>query len=277
MLHDRRMRVLVDYLNASDAFPGVDVAGGISYFLWDRDNEGNCEVTTIHQGEAIGPVARRLDEFDIFVRRAPSVDILHKIWPGGPAHEQSMAALVSSRMAFGYATNNRGQPSKSGLTHPVELISSATKETYHEWVERSSVQTNADWINEWKATVGGAAPAGGRPDKDGRYYGLSSIKVLPPETICTESYLVAGHFATEREAIFLANYMRTRFVRFLVSLRAVTQHVTKGSFSFVPIQDFNQRWTDIELYEKYGITPEEIAFIESVTRPMELDETFSYE
>ena len=179
-----------------------------------------------------------------------------------------MGSMVSVRKAFGFATNDRGQSSTTGLKEPVELVSSATSKTHHEWVERSAVSTNDDWIDEWKATVGGAAPAGGRPDKEGRYYGLSSIRVLPPRAICTESYLVAGHFATESEALSLQSYLRTRFVRFLVSLRAVTQHVTRGSFAFVPIQEFTKDWTDIDLYAKYSITPDEIAFIESMVRPM---------
>ncbi len=269
MLKDRRLRVIVDYLNASDAFPGVDIAGGISYFLWDRDHEGDCNVTTIHRGVSIGPVARRLDEFDVFVRHAPSVAVLHKVWPNGPVSEQSMATMVSARKAFGFATNDRGQPSVKGLKDPIELVSSVTSNNYHEWVERSSVLTNQEWVDAWKATVGGAAPAGGRPDKEGRYYGLSSIRVLPPLKVCTESYLVAGHFWSESEALALTNYLRTRFVRFLVSLRAVTQHVTRGSFAFVPIQNFTRSWTDMDLYQKYGINQEEIEFIEAMVRPMD--------
>lgn len=273
MLHDRRLRVLVDYLNANDAFPGVDVAGGITYFLWDRNHDGDCNVTTVHRGEEVGPVLRQLDEFDVFIRHAPSVEILHKVWPNGPIHNQSMASRVSARKAFGFATNNRGKPSTAGLQSPVELFSSVTTEKYHEWVDRADVQSNSDWIDEWKATVGGAAPAGGRPDKDGRYYGLSSIRVLSPLTVCTESYLVAGHFPNKSEAEALSNYMRSRFVRFLVSLRAVTQHVTRGSFAFVPIQDFTRAWSDNDLYEKYGLTKTEQAFIESLVRPMEPEES----
>jgi site-specific DNA-methyltransferase (adenine-specific) len=272
MLHDRHMRVLVDYLDASDAFPGVDIAGGITYFLWNRDNEGDCDVTTVHRGESIGPTARRLDEFDVFVRHAPSVAILHKVWPKGPVHEKSLAAMVSVRNAFGFATNARGQSSAKGLKDPVELVSSVTSDSRQEWVDRSAVSMNANWIDKWKATFGGAAPAGGRPDKDGRYYGLSSIRVLPPRTVCTESYLVAGHFAKKSEALALDGYLRTRFVRFLISLRAVTQHVTRGSFAFVPTQDFTRTWTDTDLYAKYGITAKEVAFIESMVRPMENDD-----
>lgn len=268
MLGDRRVRKLVDFVNASDAFPGVDVAGGVSYFLWDRDSEGDCLVTTVSKGEFIGPVSRRLDEFDVFVRHAPSVQILHKVWPNGPVNELSMGSQVAARMAFGFATNDRGQPSRSGLREPVELVSSATTATNREYVEQGTVLTNSGWIGQWKSTVGGAAPAGGRPDRDGKYYGLSSIRVLPPGVVCTESYLVAGHFDNEVEARNLDAYLRTRFVRFLISLRAVTQHVTRGSFAFVPVQDYSKKWLDEDLYGKYGITEDEVAFIESMVRPM---------
>jgi len=269
MLSDQRLSALVDFVNASDAFPGVDVAGGISYFLWDRDHRGDCNVTTYHRGEPIGPVRRRLNEFDVFVRHAPSAAILHKVWPNGPLQEESMGSRVSARKAFGFASNDRGHADCSTLTNPVELVSSATTPTHHEWVERDAISANLAWVDQWKSTVGGAAPAGGRPDKEGRYYGLSSVRVLPPGTVCTESYVVAGHFSTRDEADNLDGYLRTRFTRFLVSLRAVTQHVTRGSFAFVPAQDFSRPWTDADLYEMYGITDEEIAFIESMVRPME--------
>jgi hypothetical protein len=271
MLQDRRLRVMVDYLNASDAFPGVDIAGGITYFLWDSEHQGNCEVTTIHRGEKLGPVSRKLDEFDVFIRHAPSVEILHKIWSNGPVHEESMASMVSARKAFGFATNDRGKASKDGIIDPVELVSSASSSSYKEWIDRSGVTSNASWVDRYKATVGGAAPAGGRPDKDGRYYGLSTIRVLPPKTVCTESYLVAGTFEDEQQANSLANYMRTKFVRFLVSLRAVTQHVTRGSFLFVPIQDFSKNWSDEELYRKYELSADEINFIDDFVRPMEIN------
>ena len=269
MLNDRRLRVLHDFLDASDAFPGVDIAGGITYFLWDRDNPGDCSVTTTHHGVQVGPVARRLDEFDVFVRHAPSVEILHKVWRKGLLLERSMASVVSARNAFGFPTNARGDVVADGLTDAIELVTSKTSATSRQWVERKSVGSNAQWIDSWKATFGGAAPAGGRPDKDGRYYGLSSIRVLPPGTVCTESYLVAGAFATREEADSLDSYLRTKFVRFLISLRAVTQHVTRGSFSFVPLQAWDRPWTDELLFDQYGLSDDERAFIASMVRPMD--------
>ena len=271
MLNDHRIRVLVDFLNASDAFPGVDVAGGITYFLWNKKRSSHCQVTTIHQGKVDGPVLRKLNEFDVFIRQASSVSILHKVWPNGVEPKQSMADAVSSRSAFGYPSNARGDASASSIDNPIELISSATKANYSEWVGRSGVRFNKGWIDKWKATFGGATPAGGRPDKSGMYYGLSSIRILPPQTVCTESYLVAGAFDNQEGAVSLDSYLRTKFVRFLISLRAVTQHVTKSSFTFVPIQDWSRPWTDAMLYERYQLTPDEIEFVENIVRPMELD------
>ncbi len=269
MLNDTRLRALTDFINASEAFPGVDVAGGVSYFLWVRDNPGLCAVTTHNRGIISGPIDRILNEFDVFVRHATSVQILHKIWPNGVMPEKAMSSQVSARKAFGFATNDRGLPSQAGLRRPIELVSSATSETHREWVEFSEITTNANWVNQWKSTVGGAAPAGGRPDKDGRFYGLSSIRVLPPDVVCTESYIVAGHFDEAEQAENLDAYLKTKFVRFLISLRAVTQHVTRGSFGFVPIQDWTVRLTDEELYSRYSLDAEEIEFIEALIRPME--------
>lgn len=272
MLNDSRIRAFTDFINASEAFPGVDVAGGVSYFLWVRDSPGMCAVTTHNRGQISGPVDRVLNEFDVFVRHSTAVDILHKIWPSGVVQEDAMASQVSARKAFGFATNDRGSTTPTGLQHPIELVSSATTSSHREWVDISAVTTNNDWVHQWKATVGGAAPAGGRPDKDGRFYGLSTIRVLPPSVVCTESYIVAGHFDEERDAQNVDAYLRTKFVRFLVSLRAVTQHVTRGSFGFVPIQDWTKRLTDKDLYSQYDLSVDEVTFIESLIRPMGSDD-----
>ena len=136
------------------------------------------------------------------------------------------------------------------------------------FIERSAIPRNVEWVDQWKVIVGGAVPAGGRPDKEGRYYGLIGVRVLPPGTACTETYLVANRFQTETEAINFAGYLRTKFVRFLVSLRTNTHHLYSERFAFVPDIAMNRMWTDHELYRKYGLSADEIAFIESMIRPM---------
>ena len=99
---------------------------------------------------------------------------------------------------------------------------------------------------------------------------FSRIELMKPGSVCTESYLVIGPFKTKSEAQRAASYLRTRFVRFLVSTILLTQNISKSMFEFVPLQDFSTDWTDSDLFKKYGITKDEIAFIESMIRPMEL-------
>ena len=109
----------------------------------------------------------------------------------------------------------------------------------------------------------------GRPDKNGQRRNFSTMDILPPETVCTETYIVIDCFDTEQKAKNLMAYLKTRFVRFLVAQLAATQHLSKATFGIVPVQDFTEEWTDEKLYRKYELTEDEIAFIESTIRVME--------
>lgn len=266
MLSDDRIRSLTDYIDSDEAFPGVDIAGGVSYFLWSRDYRGTCTVTTIVRGNRSLPTERRLDEYDVFVRHSNAISILHKIWPDGPKGDLALAAKVSGRKAFGYATTARGASTAEGIANPVTLVSSGGEG----FVARADVSMNAGWIDKWKATVSRAAPAGGRPDKEGRYYGLSSIRIIPPGYVTTEAYPVVGAFDSELEAARMCAYLKSRFVRFLLSLRAANQSVTRSSFAFVPDLPMDRVWTDEALFEKYGVSLGERTYIESLVRPMDL-------
>ena len=101
---------------------------------------------------------------------------------------------------------------------------------------------------------------------------LSIVDILPPRTICTETYIVCGVFETKRDAMRLAQYLRTRFTRFLVSQLSFSQDITKDRFYFVPLLSMNTDWTDEILYKRYGLTKAEIEFIESKIRPMEAED-----
>lgn len=267
MLSDDRLREIIDFVDSDEAFPGVDIAGGVSYFLWDRDSRGLCAVTTILRGRRSTSRPRRLDEFDVFVRHSDAISILNKVWPDGPDASASLGAKVSGRKAFGFATTDRGLPTASDVAEPVVLLSSGGEG----YVARDSVTSNANWIDKWKATVSRAAPAGGRPDKHGRYYGLSSIRVIPPGTVTTEAYPVVSAFDTELEAERMCAYLRSLLVRFLLTLRAANQSVTRSTFNFVPNLPMDREWTDLALFERFGISEEEQAYIESLVRPMEID------
>jgi hypothetical protein len=253
MLSDKRMRSIVDYPKLYEAFPGVKIRGGISYFLWDREHDGPCTVETIWDGQPTGPaVARHLDAYDILVRRNESVPILEKV---KAKREATLETKVSTGKPFGLRTFFHGKPIATGIKKPVKLYGSQRIS----WIERKDISTNPEWIDEWKVLM--TAVQGTSAAIETKF--LSKPIIAEPGTACTETYLVAGHFDDETKAINYAKYLRTRFVRFLVSLRKSTQHATRDVYAFVPDLPTTREWTDPQLYKRYGLTIDEIAFIES--------------
>jgi site-specific DNA-methyltransferase (adenine-specific) len=257
-LKDHRFIKLVDFPQLYDVFPGVKIRGGISYWLWGREHNGGCEVTTMIGNEVVGkPVVRALDAYDVLVRRNESVVILDKVmkYKDGTGAEERLSESVSARKPFGL-TNQRGKDTPSGLKDPV-LVYGNQQTSY---MERSKITANQDWINKWKVLLVKAHGTSGRDDVTI----LGEPVVAGPGTACTETYLVIGLCANEREAKNLAAYMRTRFVRFLVSLRKITQNITRDSYKFVPKLKMDREWTDQELYERYKISKDQVKFIESL-------------
>lgn len=253
MLSDKRLRNIVDFPKLYEAFPGVKIRGGISYFLWDREHHGPCTVQTIWDGQPTGPaVARHLDAYDILVRRNEAVPILEKV---RAKSEPTLDLRVSSQKPFGLRTFFHGKPDAQGMREPVKLFGSQKIS----WVERSEIPTNAAWIDRWKVLM--TRVQGTSAAVETKF--LSKPIVAEPGTACTESYLVAGLFDTEQEATNYAGYLRTRFVRFLVSLRKSTQDAPRHVYGFIPDLPLDQEWTDAKLYERYALTKEEIAFVES--------------
>jgi len=256
MLNDNRIRKLVDFENASEVIPGVDIAGGICYFLWDRDKRGDCEVTNVHNGNEV-KATRPLNEFETFIRHSEAVSIVRKVMA---KNERRMNEQVSSRKPFGLPTNAR--PQKSG-----DLILRWQKGEGP--YKRSDITVGTDMIDQWKVITSYVGyDHAGNPGSDGRRRVFSKIDILPPGTICTETYLVVGSFKKKKDAENLIAYMQTRFFRFLVAQFMYSHHITKDSYAYVPVLDMSVRWTDEALYKRYGLTKEEIAFIESKIRPM---------
>ena len=253
MLSDKHLRSIVDFPKLYEGFPGVKIRGGVSYFLWDRQHSGPCSVQTMWDGQPTGPaVVRHLDAYDILVRRNEAVPILEKVLTKDKA---TLSNRVSSQKPFGLRTFFHGKPKPDGLKNPIKLFGSQ-KVT---WVERSDVPTNTAWIDKWKVLM--TRVQGTSAAIETKF--LSKPIIAEPGTACTESYIVAGHFDSEAEAKHYASYLRTRFARFLVSLRKPTQDAARGVYGFVPELPLDQEWTDAKLYKRYGLTPEEIAFIES--------------
>lgn len=264
MLGDRRIRVLVDYPNASELFPSVEIKGGVCYFLWDRDNPGACSTTMVRGSTVLGPTDRDLAELDVFVRDSRALPILRKVL----AHkDEALSDLVSARDPFGPAlsSNFKGYRKGKRQSGDLKLYMNTRTARVQRWVEPSVVTKNVDAVHKWKVLFPKAGSDGGQKLPD---VVLGKPLVAEPRSVCTLTYLFIGPFDEEGQAQSAISYVRTRFVRFLVSLRKISQDTTRGSFDWVPQQSWDREWNDEELYEKYGITDEEQAYIAEMVKEM---------
>ena len=259
MLEDRRIRTLVDYERMDDVFPGVDFEGGVCFFLRDRDNEGDCAVTSISGDEEVGPVLRKLNEYDVFVRDSRALTILRKIRALGGA---SIIDILSVDKEFGWTSNFDGFHEKR-KPNDVALYYNRKGKRLIGWIDRKDVNKSSHLIDTWKVMI--PAAYGERGTRPAIVLGPSLIAGSP--SVCTQTFLFFC-VGSEEEAKSLNSYLRTRLFRFLVSLRKITQHATRSTYTWVPQQAWNHIWTDEELYKKYGLTKDDIAFIESRIRPL---------
>jgi site-specific DNA-methyltransferase (adenine-specific) len=260
MLEDRRMRKLVDYERMDQVFPGVDFEGGVSFFLWERDHNGPCEVTTVFGDETIGPVERNLSEHDVLVRDIRALKILQKVLSAG---ESSITDILSVDKEFGWTSNFDGFHEKK-KTNDVELHYNRKGKRLIGYINRKDVSKSPHLIDKWKVMVPQAY--GERGARPAMVLGPSYIARLP--SVCTQTFLFF-YVDLKKEAVNLQSYLCTRFFRFLVSLRKITQHATRSTYTWVPQQKWDCTWTDEALYEKYKLSKDDIAFIESRVRPME--------
>lgn len=257
MLNDKRIKALHDFPNASDCFSGVEIKGGVCYFLWDKESQGLCTVTTHENNKVTSEMARPLLEknSDTFIRHNGAIDILHKIQL---KQETSFNHIISSRKPFGLPTNFKTADKKSD--NSVMLFGNKTVG----YVDKEQINQNVEWIDKHKLFVPYAIGSGD-----------SKADLVKPiyaseNSCCTETYLVFGPFDTKAQTDNAVSYIKTKFFHFCLTLKKNTQHATKGTYELVPMQDFNEQWTDEKLYIKYGLSVDEIAFIESMIRPMDL-------
>lgn len=257
MLHDHRIKQLFDYSDSNDCFVGVDIAGGICYFLWDEKYSGSCKVINFHNGIQYQTL-RQLDDTKVFVRFEQSLSIIKKIQQYTSEFYDSR---VSSQKPFGLRT----------YTVPTE--DGDIKLRYNKGIgpfKRNILTCSLNLVDKWKVITSYLThDHAGRADKDGKRRIFSTVEILPPQTVCTETYIVIDNFDTKREANNLLEYLKTKFVRFLVAQVTTTQHISKANFTLVPVLDFSILWTDARLYAKYGLTDDEISFIENTIKPMD--------
>ncbi len=271
MLADNRFRSITDYLSASDVFPGVAPKGGVSYFLWDRDNPGPCTVTTRYKDWPASIATRPLVEpgADVFIRFNEGVSILRKVMKAETGQSGSLSlpgkerfdSIVSPRKPFGLTTTFKGQqkPLEDGLT--------VYRNGGVGYSSREVITSGKHLIDSWKIYVGRAAPGTGNKDTYPHKI-ISTPFKGEPGSISSETYLCIGPFATESEADSALSYLHTRLARFMILLRKPSQDASRKVYSFVPMQTWDRTWTDADLYTMYGLTAEETAFVEKVVRPM---------
>lgn len=268
MLNDKHIAELHDFMHPEDVFPNTNNRGGVCYFMRNA-NYDNTEhkVKVVTHYENYSHTAQRslkTDDLDIFVRDSQAIDILDKVV--NAIHFQSMSIIISARKPFGFES----QIIKTSIFHdtrdnmdiPILCYGKAARIGY---IELSEIHSHPEWIDKWKVYVPESNNIGTELNDDNQ-----NSFVGAPGTICTETYLVVGAELdlTQEKASNLSNYLRTRFARFLLSLAKISQHGTSKTYRFIPLQDFSKSWTDAELYAKYGLTAEEIDFIESKIKPM---------
>lgn len=260
MLNDNRLSIIHDFPETSDCFSNLNIRGGVCYFLWDKNHEGNCTVYNHKNGEIIDKSTRPLleDGAKAFIRFNKSINILKKV---RSKNEKTMNELVSTRKPFGLATNFEEYKEEKDKEYNIKLYKTRSQA----FVSRDKIIKNPEWIDMYKVFEPYASPG----SDDYPHLILSKPIVEGPGTACTETYLVINPTNDEDIAKNVATYMETQFFRFMLSLLKSTQHITKNIYSFVPQQDFTKIWTDEMLYKKYGINEEEIKFINTIVKPLQ--------
>jgi len=257
MLHDDRLRVIHDFIRADSCFPNVEIKGGVCYFLWDRDNKGLCKVCTHLENKTISQAERPLLEkgANTFIRLNDAIPVLRKVQA---KKEKSFSKIVSSRKPFGFPTNFTDY-SDSDFPNAVKIFANQ-KIGY---IERDKINVNTSWVDKWKVYVPVATGVGN----------IQTDWLKPilgePNTCSTETYVVLGTYDSKTQAENVISYIQTKFFHLFLSFKKITQHTTNKVYSYIPLQDFNEAWTDEKLYTKYDLSPDEITFIERTIRPLD--------
>lgn len=256
MLADKRIRKITDFHNAADCFPGVEIKGGVCYFLWEKDNQGLCEITSVINNQRTPAMARDISQYDVLVRPNEAISILEKVQAFA---ENTFDTKMSSRKPFGFPTNFINFHKKQ-KENDIKIYANNNVG----FIESDKIKQGIKLIKPQKIIISKAYNGGytyphqiiGKPIITGE------------NSCCTETYIVCDVLDNNVQAKNLSDYICTRFFRFMVFLRKISQDNPKDRFLFVPIQNYNEPWTDEKLYAKYGLTEDEIAFIESMIRPM---------
>ncbi len=256
MLKDNHIRILHDFENAGDCFTGVEIKGGVCYFLWDRDHRGDCNVVTHVGCEITSAMVRPLLEngCDVFIRYNKAISILHKVMA---RQEKSFADIVHPALTFGLRTFFKTFDSEKAIDGTVKLYANHSQG----YIRKTRLERGLEFIGKWKVYVPEAVGSGNMATD------LMKPILGEPNSVCTETYIMNGPYKSEQEANNAISYINTRFFHFMVGLKKITQHTTNKVYTFAPIQDFSQAWTDRKLFVKYQLSEDEIEFIMNAVWP----------
>ena len=261
MLNSNNLKKLADYPVSKKVFPNVEVKGGICFFLWAGNHNDKCEVTVI-RGEESSSSTRILDEFDVFVRDPRAVGILRKVLG---FKEKSITEILTADTPFGIATNFGGYHEKKE-NGDIDIYYVKKGKRSVSYLARDLIKKNTNLIDKWKVYVPKAGSDGGQKIPDSV---LGKPWLSSPQSVATQTF-IAFFAENEKEAKSIQSYYQTKFFRFMVSLRKITQDALRQTYYWVPIQNWNKEWTDKDLYQKYKLTNKEINYIESLIRPMDV-------
>ena len=265
MLHDKHISKIFDYMSSKDCFPGVNIAGGVNYFLWDRNYSGQCTITNCAANSDPITSKRALDEYEVFIRDNRAISIINKFTASG---DPALSQNTFTRNPFGFVSKERGREHPIQGCENLKLISSAGIG----YIKRQEVSKNHTAIDKYKVTIGKIVPSNGEVDTDPKdgYKVTTSSKILLPGEIHTESYLLLHSFNTKDEAENFAEYMALKFPRFMMKHTLSSMNISTQNFAFVPFLDYSRAWTDEDLYSRYYLSKDEVDYIEALIRPMVL-------
>lgn len=256
-LSDKRIMYLHDYTNANEIFPTVEIKSGVSYFLWNKTHNDSCLIDSTINGKTERSNRLLLSKYDdIFIRYNQGISIIHKALS---KNEQSLSSIVSPQNPFGFNTAVKGEDLETS-----DSVKIYSKGLVVKYINEASVTLHKGWIKQYKIITPKAAEDGTLPGKV-----IAKCNIIAPGTCCNGTYVVIGPFNDKQTCNNAKSYLYTKFVRFLVGMKKMTQDLKDQTFSLVPLQDFTRPWTDADLYAKYNLTDEEIQFIESMIKPME--------
>ncbi|MFR5967192.1 MAG: Eco57I restriction-modification methylase domain-containing protein [Oscillospiraceae bacterium] len=267
MLNNKHIRKMTVYTDSKTVFPTVEIKGGLCYYLIDKSYNGQCKYALVQNGSR-EETTRNLGDFDIIIRNPQTAEIVAKVM-SAPNNLGTVDSLISGDTPFGIPTNPKGSnkfridmSEKRTVVYNVEMLyfdNGARKRAY---INADSISKNAADIFKEKVFIPKAAGSGVDP------YVIGKPEYGSEGSVCSQTFLYAA-FNSKEEAKNFETYLKTKFFRLLVSASKISQETPSKVYRFVPIQDFTKPWTDAELYAKYNLTAEEVAFIEAMIKPME--------